>query len=68
MKPSLSPYFSNVTDPRVTGRGLHLLSDILLIGLCAYLTGGSGYQDMRLFGLERGRCFRHELSQEIVKI
>lgn len=54
MKTSLSPYFSNVTDPRVTGRCLHLLSDILLIGLCTYLTGGSDYQDMRLFGLERG--------------
>jgi predicted transposase YbfD/YdcC len=48
------PYFSGVSDPRVTGRCLHLLSDILLIGLCTYLTGGSDYQDMRLFGLERG--------------
>ncbi|MDR1116309.1 MAG: transposase family protein [Tannerella sp.] len=45
-------YFSEVTDPRVTGRCLHPLSDILLIGLCTYLTGGSDYQDMRLFGLE----------------
>jgi predicted transposase YbfD/YdcC len=49
-----SNYFSEVTDPRVTGRCLHPLSDILLIGLCTYLTGGSDYQDMRLFGLERG--------------
>lgn len=55
MNTSLSPYFSDVTDPRATGRCLHLLSDILLIGLCTYLTGGSDYQDMRLFGLERGR-------------
>ncbi|MDR1096830.1 MAG: transposase family protein, partial [Tannerella sp.] len=48
-----SNYFPEVSDPRVTGRCLHLLSDILWIGLCTYLTGGSDYQDMRLFGLER---------------
>lgn len=47
-------YFSEVTDPRVTGRCLHLLSDILMIGLCTYLTGGSDYEDMRMFALERG--------------
>lgn len=46
------PYFSEVSDPRVTGRCLHLLSDILMIGLCTYLTGGTDYEDMRLFGLE----------------
>lgn len=48
------PYFSEVTDPRVTGRCLHLLSDILMIGLCTYLTGGTDYEDMRMFALERG--------------
>lgn len=58
MRTFILPYFSEVSDPRVTGRCLHLLSDILLLGLCTYLTGGSDYQDMRLFGLERG----HELG------
>lgn len=48
------PYFIEVTDPRVTGRCLHLLSDILMIGLCTYLTGGTDYEDMRMFALERG--------------
>ena len=46
-----SNYFSEVTDPRVTGRCLPLLSDILMIGLCTYLTGGTDYEDMRLFAL-----------------
>jgi len=41
-------------DPRVVGRCDHLLSDILLIALCTYLSGGSDYQDMCLFGKERG--------------
>jgi predicted transposase YbfD/YdcC len=54
MNTAPSLYFSEVRDPRVTGRCLHLLSDILLLGLCTYLTGGTDYQDMRLFGLERG--------------
>lgn len=58
MSTFILPNFSEVSDPRVTGRCLHLLSDILLLGLCTYLTGGSDYQDMRLFGLERG----HELG------
>jgi len=54
MKTAVDAYFSEIRDPRVTGRCLHLLSDILLIGLCTYLTGGSDYQDMHLFGIERG--------------
>lgn len=28
----------------MTGRSLHLLSDILMIGLCTYLTGGTDYE------------------------
>ena len=47
-------YFTQIEDPRVVGRCTHLLSDILLIGLCTYLTGGSDYQDMSIFAKERG--------------
>lgn len=54
MNTTVATYFSEIRDPRVTGRCLHLLSDILRIGLCTYLTGGSDYQDMHLFGIERG--------------
>ncbi len=45
MNTSIRPYFSDVTDPRVTGRCLHLLLDILLIGLCAELE-----HNLRLYG------------------
>jgi len=62
MDPPLPCYFSEITDPRVTGRCLHLLSDILLIGLCTYLTGGFDYQDMHLFGVERGHLLGNLLS------
>ena len=57
-----SNYFSEVTDPRVTGRCLPLLSDILMIGLCTYLTGGTDYEDMRLFALECGEMLNDLLS------
>lgn len=50
----ISDYFAGITDPRVAGRCLHPLSDILLIAVCVYLTGGSDYQDMHTFAKERG--------------
>lgn len=56
------PYFSTVSDPCVTGRCLHLLLDILLIGLCTYLTGGMDYKDMHLFALERAPLLGDMLS------
>jgi predicted transposase YbfD/YdcC len=52
------PYFAEVEDPRVVGRCDHLLSDILLIALCVYITGGKDYQDMHLFAKERGKSMR----------
>ena len=57
MEKVLSSYFSEVEDPRVVGRCLHLLSDILMISLLTYLTGGTDYQDMHLFAEERGSEF-----------
>jgi hypothetical protein len=54
MEEQVSTYFSRVSDPRVVGRCLHKLSDILMIAVCTYLTGGSDYQDMHLFARERG--------------
>jgi hypothetical protein len=57
MEQKLSTYFSEVEDPRVIGRCLHLLSDILMVSLLTYLTVGTDYQDMHLFAQERGRDF-----------
>lgn len=45
--------FAEISDPRVVGRCSHLLSDILMIGLCTYISGGTDYQDMRLFTKNR---------------
>lgn len=41
---------------------MHLLSDILKIGLCTYLTGGTDYVDMYLFAKERGSELEDMLS------
>lgn len=57
MEQKLSTYFIDVEDPRVKGRCLHPLSDILMSALLSYLTGGVDYQDMQLFAEERGSEF-----------
>jgi len=57
MEKIVSAYFLEVEDPRVVGRCSHLLSDVLMIALLTYLTGGTDYQDMYLFTKERGLEF-----------
>ncbi|MDR2120806.1 MAG: ISAs1 family transposase [Tannerella sp.] len=57
MEKVLSAYFSEVEDPRVEGRCLHLLSDILMIAVLTYLTGGTDYQGIYLFAKRRGKSF-----------
>lgn len=42
-------YFSDIEDYRMVNKCNHLLSDILLIGLFAYLSGGEDYEEMVLF-------------------
>jgi predicted transposase YbfD/YdcC len=54
MEQKISYYFEGIKDHRVTGRCDHLLSDILIVAICTYLTGGTDYEDMFLFGKERG--------------
>jgi predicted transposase YbfD/YdcC len=56
-------YFEEVKDPRVTGRCAHLLSDILIIAICTYITGGTDYEDMYLFGKERGEQLKGSLLE-----
>lgn len=42
----LAAEFSQLPDPRYQRRPQHLLGDLLLIGLCNFLTGGRTFQDM----------------------
>ena len=42
--------FEGLPDPRMDRSRKHKLVDILVIGLCSQLSGGSGFSDMELFG------------------
>ena len=61
MEHPLSYYFKGVKDPRVVGRCDHLLTDILIVSICTYITGGTDYQDMYLFCRERGEELKGSL-------
>lgn len=53
MEESLTNIFSKVEDPRVEGRCLHLLKDILFIAFCTLLSNGEDFEDMVEFSEQR---------------
>jgi predicted transposase YbfD/YdcC len=53
----IKEYFERIPDPRCQGKCLHLLSDILLIGLLTYLSNGEDYEDMVIFAESKGALF-----------
>ena len=53
----MKEYFEQVKEPRCKGKCLHLLSDILLVGLLTYLSNGEDYEDMVLFAENKGALF-----------
>ena len=63
MEQQISYYLKEVEDYRVVARCDHLLSDLLVISICTYLTGGTTYQDMYLFGKERGEELKGSLLE-----
>ncbi len=42
--------FSDVKDPRVERTRVHLLTDILIIGILSVIAGGNGWEDMENYG------------------
>ena len=44
MGPCISNYFSHIEDPRIDRKKLHSLSDILILTICAMLSGANGYE------------------------
>lgn len=57
-KKLLENIFSQISDPRVTGRCDHLLEDILFIAFCTLLSNGEDFADMVEFGKEREKWLR----------
>jgi predicted transposase YbfD/YdcC len=61
MKHKISYYLEGVKDHRVVARCAHLLSDILIVAICTYVTGGTDFKDMYLFCKERGEQLKGSL-------
>jgi predicted transposase YbfD/YdcC len=53
MENSIATILREIPDPRVAGRCLHLLEDILFISLCCVIAGGEDFEDMVVFGNEK---------------
>jgi predicted transposase YbfD/YdcC len=50
---SIPKHFAKLKDPRRAHRRLHLLQDIIVIGLCAVIAGAQDWQEIETFGRKR---------------
>lgn len=57
-------FFSEVPDFRIERGKLHLLSDILMLSLCAVLCGAEDYEDIENYGKEKMPFLKTFLSLE----
>lgn len=55
-------YLSIVPDPRVDRKKLHLLADVLFIGVCASLCGCDTWSDIYLFAIEHKDWMQQYIS------
>jgi predicted transposase YbfD/YdcC len=60
--PSLVDYFAELPDPRVERTKRHLLTDILVIALCAILSGADDFVAMEAWGRARQDWLRQRLA------
>ena len=63
MQESIDRIFSKVDDPRVEGRCLHRLKDILFIAFCTLLSNGEDFEDMVEFAHQR-----HDWLKEVIEL
>ena len=54
-RPSLLDHFSALDDPRQLGKVLYPLPEIMLLVLCATLSGAEDFVETRLWGLKKLR-------------
>jgi predicted transposase YbfD/YdcC len=62
MKHRIEEIFSTIPDPRVSGRCLHKLVDILMIALCTLIADGEDFEDMAVFCEEKEAFLRNFLE------
>ncbi len=49
MTVSIAEAFSSIEDPRINRKKLHSLTDILVLTICAMLSGADGYEAIEEF-------------------
>jgi predicted transposase YbfD/YdcC len=59
---SLEEYFGDMPDPRVVGRCDHKLLDIILIAICAVLSGAETWNEVEEFGQAKEEWLRQFLE------
>jgi len=57
-----TPFFVNLTDPRLKRTQRHLLLDIVILAVCATLGGANGWADVERFGRAKRAFFRQFLD------
>lgn len=62
LKELFTPYFANLTDPRLDRTKRHSLLDLLILALCATLGGANGWADIQRFGNDKLDFFRQFLD------
>lgn len=58
----LETYFGDLPDPRVVGRCAYKLVEIIIIAICAVLSGAEGWEDIEEFGQSKEAWLRHFLE------
>jgi predicted transposase YbfD/YdcC len=60
----LGECFEDLPDPRVVGRCEHKLVEIILIAICAVLSGAEGWEDIEEFGQSKAGWLKQFLTLE----
>lgn len=60
----LETYFGDLPDPRVIGRCDHKLVEIIILAMCAVLSGAEGWEDIEEFGQSKEAWLRQFLELE----
>ena len=59
---SILVHFADLPDPRINRRKRHLLSDVLVIALCAVISGADDFVEIAYFGRCKKKWFEERLS------
>ncbi len=61
-KPIILDIFSKIKDPRVDRRKKHILSEIIVLAICAVVAGSDDWVGVEEFGIDRHDWFKQFLS------